>query len=96
MVRFLSGFLFGGATVYFALHFHVVRADDGVHFVPKVTTSFSQPYVDVRGFTVTDWADHQALSLAIENAEKRDLFSGSISQSIKNSVEDVFDSTIGN
>ena len=73
---FLLGFLLGGATIYGSLHYHLVRAHDGFHFIPKLTSTFSQTYVDIREFGFEQWAAHQSLALAITRAEKTELMHG--------------------
>jgi len=96
MGRFLFGFLLGGATVFFSLHYHVVRAEDGVQFVPKVTSTFSETYVDIRSYGLGDWMEHPNLALALERDGKSELLRGAAKQSIGNAVEGVLDSAFGN
>jgi len=96
MGRFLIGFVLGGVLVYVSLHYHVVRARDGVHLVAKATSTFSQTYVDIRTFGVSDWADNAELAIAIQNAGKGDLLREQAVEAIGNAVQDVFDSSFGN
>ncbi len=48
---FLVGIAVGGAAVFTGLKYHVVRANDGVHLVPKLQAQFDEAYVDIRKFT---------------------------------------------
>lgn len=73
---FLTGFLLGGVTVYTALHYHVVRANDGLHLIPKLRSTFAESYVDIRNFGVEDWNQHRELALAVAQAGHEDLLHG--------------------
>lgn len=84
---FCLGFLVGGAVVYSSLHYHVVRANDGVHFIPKVSSTFSETYVDVREFGFQEWSDRAALAAAISAAGKAEIMQGTITQPINRAVE---------
>lgn len=77
VVVFLIGMALGGALVYTSLKYHVVRADDGLHMVPKMTGQFTETYVDIRGFGVEDWAQHRALAVALVDAKKHQLLAES-------------------
>ena len=67
---FLLGLVLGVATLYGAMHYTVVRAKDGVHFVPKFTARLDTPYVDIRAFTLEKWKRQQLLALSILKAKK--------------------------
>jgi hypothetical protein len=84
---FFLGFLIGGAVVYSSLHYHVVRAGDGIHFVPKVASTFSETYVDVRHFSVEDWNEHRALAAALTQAGKTDILRGAVVQPLHDAVD---------
>lgn len=62
---FLLGFVLGGAAVFGSLKYHIVQADDGYHFVAKVTPGFQETYVDIRRFSPEDWLKHRNLALAL-------------------------------
>lgn len=70
---FLLGVLVGAGLVFGALKYHVVQANDGFHFVPKITSGFEDTYVDVRNFGLNDWTEHRALSMALVKADKAHL-----------------------
>lgn len=91
MSRFLFGMIFGAATLYAALHYHVVRGDQGVFLVPKSETSLSAIYTDVREFTIGDWRDHRELAFAISKSNRTQLIDGTSSDAIGNTLDSVVD-----
>ncbi len=88
---FFFGVLIGGVSVWWMLHFHVVRAADGLHIVPKVTSAFAGAYVDIRSFGINEWAEHQELAFAISRAQKQELLQGAPLQTFQNAVNQAFD-----
>ena len=73
---FVAGFVVGGIAVYTSLHYHVLRAGDGVHLVPKLRSTFAESYVDIRNFGVEDWNSHRELALAVAQAGHGDMLRG--------------------
>lgn len=67
---FLLGLLLGVATLYGAMHYTVVRAKDGFHFIPKFTARLDTPYADIRAFNLEQWKRQQLLALSILKAKK--------------------------
>ncbi len=84
---FVMGVVCGGALTAGTMNFHVVRANDGVHLVRKLTAGINEPYVDVRNFSASDWADHKALAAAIVRSGKGDILQDSSLTGFKNSIE---------
>lgn len=74
---FLAGVVVGAVGLYWAMTFHVVRANDGLHVVRKVTCGLSDAYVDIRAFNSADWYQHTGLSVAVVHAGKEHLLSDS-------------------
>ena len=77
----LSSFLFGmvagagllqGVTTY-----HIVRASDGLHFIAKQPARLGETYVDIRAFTMTDWAARPQLASALVQANQQQLLGDS-------------------
>lgn len=68
LIPFVSGLLIGGTLVFASLKYHIVRARDGHHLVPKLTAEFSETYVDIRDYDLHDWGSHQALAIALTRA----------------------------
>lgn len=88
---FLLGLVLGVATLYGAMHYTVVRAQDGFHFIPKFTAKLDKPYVDVRGFTLEQWQQRQSLALSILKAKKGYLLEDHTLSSFKHSTQQLLD-----
>jgi len=84
---FIFGLIIGAVLCYVGLKYHVVRSDDGVHLVAKVNAEFSEAYVDIREFTLTDWDNHRSLALALAQADQAKLLEKSASASLQQSVD---------
>jgi X-X-X-Leu-X-X-Gly heptad repeat protein len=82
LLIFLLGAVVGGGVVYSAVTYHVVRGEDGLHMVPKLSANFSQPYVDVRNFGAADWGENRALTVAVLRAEKGHLLQDAATDSM--------------
>lgn len=82
---FLLGLILGGAAVFGGLKYHIVHADDGVHFVPKLYANFGEIYVDIRDFDFADWGEHKALAAALVKADKGHL----LEESAANELDDL-------
>ncbi|MEY2612834.1 MAG: hypothetical protein RL069_1646 [Planctomycetota bacterium] len=67
---FLIGLAVGIATLYLTMHFTVVRATDGFHWIPKVNAKLDLPYEDVRDFKAEHWQRRPALTMSIIKARK--------------------------
>ena len=65
---FLTGLVIGGAAVYGSLGWHVLRTDEGFEVVAKTQATFAETYLDVRNYTLSDWASHKSLSADIVQA----------------------------
>ena len=83
----LSSFLFGmvagagllqGVTTY-----HIVRASDGFHFVAKQPPRLGETYVDIRAFTMTDWAARPQLASALVQANQQQLLGDSAATAVQ-------------
>ncbi len=79
---FLFGLVIGGAVVYGGQRYHVVRTNDGLELVPKITSSFEDTYVDVRNFGVADWTNHKMLAAALATNNKTHVFSTDSAESV--------------
>lgn len=84
---FVFGILIGGAAVFVGLKYHVVRADDGLHMIPKQQAEFREVYVDIREFGPQDWTRHPELAAAIVKAEKGELFQGAVRQGVRDTID---------
>ena len=70
---FLLGFLAGVLLLFSATGYHVVRATDGFHLIPRLEQGYADLYCDIRGFTISDWTAHQDLALAILKADRHQI-----------------------
>jgi len=86
---FLGGVIVGGVAVYTGLKYHVVRAQDGIHLVPKLQAQFEDAYVDIRQFSFQDWNEHRGLAVAMVQADKGYLMQESATDSLRQSVDNV-------
>lgn len=87
---FLFGVVVGGILMLVALKYHVVRAEDGVHLIPKTTSQMGDAFVDIRGFGAEQWADHEKLATAIAQSDKKYLLSDSVADGLRQNVQEVF------
>ena len=85
---FLFGALVGGLLMFSSLKYHIIRAEDGVHFVPKLEANFSDIYVDIREFHLADWRKRRALAMALMKADKSELVQDSALGSLEQSAMD--------
>ncbi len=74
---FVLGIFIGAAGLYVAMQYHVVRANDGFHMIPKLAAKLENPYVDIRKFTLEEWQKRQPLALAIMKANQGNLMQDS-------------------
>ena len=88
---FFAGILLGAAGMYVSQNYHVVRAEDGMHMVPKMASNFGDVYVDIRSFEISDWDDHKSLAVAIVQADKSYLLRDAAQGSFMQSVDGVLD-----
>lgn len=89
--NFLIGFLAGGVALYAAMHFTLIRADDGFHLIPKIAAKLDLPFEDVRGMKLQQWQKKQPLALAIVRAQKGHLLKDPSLLSFKANAKQVLD-----
>lgn len=88
---FFLGFVVGAVACFGSLKYHVLRTDKGVAFVPKITASFSETYVDVRNFDAIQWSHHKMLAAAVVQAKRDDIFRDGDSDLIKDTFSKLLD-----
>lgn len=86
---FLFGFVVGAALMFAGLRYHVIRASDGYHVIPKVTAHLRLPYTDIREFTVEDWQSNADLVVAITRSKNTALKQ----EAAKGALGNTFEST---
>ncbi|NLF72092.1 MAG: hypothetical protein GX575_23925 [Candidatus Anammoximicrobium sp.] len=92
---FLFGVMVGAGLVYGSLKYHVLRAHDGWHVVPKVVSSFEDAYVDIRPFGPTDWNEHRTLMAGLIKANKENLIGDTATYNLRNSLRSALDGLAG-
>jgi hypothetical protein len=80
---FLMGMVAGAAVLHAATSYHVVRASDGFHMIAKHPARLSETYVDVRKFTMADWANRPQLASALVQANQAHLLGDSTASAIQ-------------
>ena len=88
---FIGGFVVGGVAVFVGLKYHVVRANDGVHLIPKLQAQFDDAYVDIRKFGYEDWNKHRSLAVAMTQADKGYLMQETTTDQLRQSVDNVLE-----
>ena len=89
LMTFLLGMIAGAGLLYAALHFHVIKADDGLHFVAKTKPRLTSTYVDIRGFTISDWTENPALLQALLQSNKPDLVDSATTDALRGGLENI-------
>lgn len=81
MLRKLMGFLLtmacGAGLMACVYEFHVLRTPNGVEFVRKPSPDWHDPFVDVRGWSVREWAAHPRLVKNLTLAKRVDIMEAS-------------------
>ena len=87
----LLGVVLGAALVYGALNYHVLRTPEGLEFVPKLSATFSDSYLDVRQYKVSDWADHEQTARAVVKSGKDHILKDAATRSVQEGIESLWD-----
>ena len=93
---FLAGLLVGAGMMFVGLKYHVVRAGDGFHWIPKSAATIGDTYVDIREFTADDWNQHRALGLAILQSDEAHLLQDAAAHTVQQAVQDAIDGFLPN
>jgi hypothetical protein len=73
----------GAALLQGATNYHIVRASDGFHIVPKQPARLAETYVDIRAFSMTDWAARPQLASAMVQANQQQLLGDSATTTLQ-------------
>lgn len=87
IMLFFSGAVFGGALIYFAMIFHVIRSREGFDLVPKVHPQLTTTYADIREFQVSDWADNAEIAAALVQANRKDLLDNALNDTLDQGID---------
>jgi hypothetical protein len=88
---FIFGILVGGALIYGALTHYLLHTSSGWELVPKTSATFDDSYLDVRAFTVAEWAEHRELVGAIVAAKKEHILGKAAQDGIEQGVTQLLD-----
>ena len=83
---FLFGVVTGAAMLHVAMSYHLVRTRDGIELVAKGPARLSEASVDIRTFSVSDWAGHPQLAAALVQANKPHLLGDATTQTLQQSA----------
>ncbi len=75
---FIMGMVAGAGLLQAATNYHVVRASDGFHLIAKQPARLSETYVDIRRFTMSDWAGRPQLATALVQANQQQLLGDAV------------------
>ncbi len=95
MARFFAGMVCGAGILFVAMHYHVVRGNNGIVLVPKVQNGLSDIYTDIREYELQDWRSHKSLAAAIMQSNHSGLVQDSAQNSFGGSVAGMVDSLLG-
>ena len=95
MSRFLFGVVAGALMMYVAMHYHIVRGNQGVFLVPKINNNLSDVFIDTRRFDLDDWRKHKPLAAAIMQSDQSQLLEDSSLTSFRHSIQGLVDGLFG-
>ena len=81
----------GGLLLWGALHYHLIQSKQGFHLIPKTSTSLAKTYVDIRSFTVADWAKNTDLAFALTQANQFELIQNAPGDALQNGLDRLLD-----
>ncbi len=87
LMTFLMGMVVGGLLLWGALQYHVLHTKSGLRLIPKVNANLAKTYVDIRSFTVADWARNTDLVLALTNANQKELMGDAAGDALQNGLD---------
>lgn len=90
LIALLLGAAIGGAGVFAAFYYHVVRTEKTWLVVPKQRLDWRDAYVDVRGWTFREWSAHRELSQDVIAMGRGDLVSRSVTDQLFRGLFDKF------
>lgn len=89
---FIFGLAIGAGLIFGAQRYHLLRTAEGFYLVPKIESTMSDAYVDIRQFRLDDWARRPSLAAAILKAKKEHLLGDAAGSSFRDNVESAMQS----
>lgn len=77
---FIVGNVIGIATMGLSYEYYFVMSVEGFLMVPKSQATLENVYLDIREWTLHDWADHPQVARAFVNDGRSDLVSSSVAR----------------
>jgi len=87
IMTFVMGMVAGGLLLWGGLQYHVLHTQDGLKLVPKVNASLAKTYVDIRKFTVADWANNTDIVLALTEAGQGEMVGNAAGDALQNGLD---------
>src|SRR5215204_5193946 len=87
LTSFLFGMVAGAGLLQGVTSYHMVRASDGFHVIAKQPPRLGETYVDIRTFSMADWAARPQLASALVQANQQQLLGDSISTSLQDKAK---------
>lgn len=82
----LIGILLGGGTVFLLSQYHLIRANDGFHMIPRQDASYVDVCVDVRNWDASKWHEHSELMRSLIADGRDDLIVEPLSHELLNKL----------
>jgi len=92
---FISGMVAGFVLFFLLNHYHVVRSNDGLFVVPKLSQNLQDSYVDIREFGLGDWQEHRLLAASILRSDRHELLEESSLTGFRKTVVTLMDGLLG-
>jgi len=91
----IIGFLTGSLCSFAVLEFHIVRAEDGFHVVPRSPApSIRLAYSDIRDWSTDNWTEYPELIRALHESDADDLIGRSVVGRVLDSLESTIDRAV--
>jgi hypothetical protein len=90
LIALLIGAALGGACVFAAFQYHLVRSEKNVLVIRRQRADWRDAYVDIRGWSYREWDRHQELSSDMVAAGRGDLVARSVSGQLFRGLFDSF------
>ncbi len=87
LMTFLMGMIAGGLFVWVAMQYHLLRTNEGFRLIPKIAAGLPNTYVDIRSYTVADWARNTDLALALSNSNHEGLMGNAAEDAVRNGLD---------
>ncbi len=79
----------GAVLLYAATNYHVVRSGDGIHLIGKRPARLGETFVDIRGFTLADWAARPQLASALVQSNQQRLLGDSAKRGVEQTMNQI-------